>query len=271
SCGNDYIYIDCFHQQVDSPEALSVELSDRHFGIGGDGIVLIGPSNVADASMHTYNRDGSEGLMGGNAIRCVGKYLHDVRRINKLHLTIETASGLKQLRLITKNGQVIQVEVNMGKAELEPEKIPVLLDGSRVVDREVELCGCTQRITCVSTGNPHCVLFCSDVDGLDIDAVGPKIEYDPLFPERVNAEFVQPVNDRTLKMRVWERGSGETWACGTGACAAVVAAVENGLCPMGETVRVMLRGGDLFIRYLADGAVFLMGDAQKIYEGDIEI
>ena len=159
----------------------------------------------------------------------------------------------------------------MGKAELEPAKIPVSLDGSRVVDRKVELCGCTRRITCVSTGNPHCVLFCSDVDGLDIDAVGPKIEYDPLFPERVNAEFVQPVNDRTLKMRVWERGSGETWACGTGACAAVVAAVENGLCPMGETVRVMLRGGDLFIRYLADGAVFLMGDAQKIYEGDIEI
>ena len=271
SCGNDYIYVDCFSQQVDSPEALAVELSDRHFGVGGDGVVLIGPSNVADARMRTYNRDGSEGLMGGNALRCVGKYLHDARRVNKLHLTIETASGLRQLRLVTRNGQVIRVEVDMGRAGLEPAGIPVALDGSRVVDRAVDLAGAARRITCVSVGNPHCVLFDRNVDGLDVDAVGPLIEYDPLFPERVNVEFVQPVNAHTLKMRVWERGSGETWACGTGACAAVVAAVENGLCPAGETVRVMVRGGDLFVRYLADGPVFLMGDAQKIYEGDIEI
>ncbi|MGN1345735.1 MAG: carbamoyl-phosphate synthase large subunit, partial [Eubacteriales bacterium] len=271
ACGNDYIYVDCAEQTVDSPEFLSVVLSDRHYGIGSDGLVLIHPSNTADARMQMFNTDGSEGMMCGNAIRCVGKYLHDVKGIQKKSLTIETASGTKSLRLMTKDNQVVQAEVAMGRAELAPEAIPVTLTGDKIVNRTAEIGGENYRITCVSMGNPHCVVFCEETGTLNLAEIGPLFEESPLFPNRVNAEFVRVIDENTLKMRVWERGTGETFACGTGACAAVVAAAENGFCRRGETVRVMLPGGDLYIRYAPDGTVYMRGNAEAIYEGDVEV
>ena len=270
-CGNDYIYIDCFDSDIDSPEFLSVVLSDRHFGIGGDGIILICPSRVADAKMRIFNKDGSEGMMCGNGIRCVGKYLHDERGLGKTNITVETLSGIKQLKMITKDGAVTKVEVNMGKAELDPKKIPVALDGESVIDLQFDICGTEYRITCVSMGNPHCIVFCDEVDGLDLEKIGPMFENNPLFPERVNTEFVKVVDDHTVKMRVWERGSGETLACGTGSCATVVAACENGYCKKGEEVKVILVGGELEIRYEEDATVLMSGSAEKVFEGTVEI
>ena len=269
-CGNDYIYFDCLRAPLDSPESLSVWLSDRHFGIGGDGVVMICPSSVADAKMRMFNLDGSEGKMCGNAIRCVGKYLYDNGIVPRENMTIETLSGIKRLVLYPENGLVQSVTVDMGQAELAPARIPVALDGERVVDREVEIGGKPCRITCVSMGNPHCVVFVDNPEPLDLEKLGPVFENDPLFPERVNTEFVSVVNNHTLQMRVWERGSGETWACGTGACAAAVAAVLCGHCKKGETISVRLRGGELSIRY-TDEAVLMTGEAKKVFEGVVEI
>ena len=267
---NDYIYFDCFGQPVDSPESLSVQLSGRHQGIGGDGVILIEPSKIADARMRIFNRDGSEGKMCGNGIRCVGKYLYDNEYVTSDQITIETASGIKNLHLYIRGGTVKSVTVDMGRAELAPEQVPVLLDGERVVSREVILEEKPYVITCVSMGNPHCVIFCDNPDLVDLERVGPEIENAKLFPERVNVEFVSVLNAHTLKMRVWERGSGETLACGTGACAAVVAAVENGHCQKGEDVNVHLRGGDLLVRY-TDESVYMTGDARKNFEGFVEL
>ncbi len=268
--GNDYIYFNCFEQEVVSPESISVLLSDRHFGIGGDGIVLICPSEVADAKMRMFNLDGSEGRMCGNAIRCVGKYLYDNGMARKKELDIETLSGIKHLKLYTQNDRVSSVCVDMGSAQLEPGKIPVALDGGAVIDREVTVAGKKQRITCVSMGNPHCVVFRDTLDHLKIEEEGPLFEHDPLFPERVNTEFVSVIDKNTLKMRVWERGSGETWACGTGACAAAVAAVENGFCNKNEDITVRLKGGTLIIRY-TDDTVYMTGGARKVFEGCVEV
>ena len=268
-CGNDYIYIDCFEETVEDPETLARRLSDRHFGIGGDGVVLICPSGVADARMRMFNLDGSEGLMCGNAIRCVGKYLHDVRGVDKTEVTVETRSGIKRLRLILKDGLVDEAEVDMGKARLTPGAIPVTLPGEAVVDCPVSVAGGDYRITCVSMGNPHCVVFCDQPDSLRLEEVGPRFEHDPLFPERVNTEFVQVVDAHTLRMRVWERGSGETLACGTGACASVVAAVLCGHCPRDEEVQVLLRGGTLTVRYRVDGSVLMRGPAEFAFEGRV--
>ena len=268
-CGNDYIYIDCFEETVEDPETLARRLSDRRFGIGGDGVVLICPSGVADARMRMFNLDGSEGLMCGNAIRCVGKYLHDVRCVDKTEVTVETRSGIKQLRLILKDGLVDEAEVDMGKARLTPGAIPVALPGESVVDCPVSMAGGDYRITCVSMGNPHCVVFCDRPDTLRLEEVGPRFEHDPLFPERVNTEFVRVVNRTTLRMRVWERGNGETWACGTGACAAVAAAVENGYCQKDTDVTVQVRGGDLVVRY-TDQGITLTGNARLVYTGEME-
>ncbi len=270
SCGNDYIYFNCFDQRIDNPEGLSIRLSDRHFGIGCDGVVLIEPSDVADAKMRMFNIDGSEGKMGGNAIRCVGKYLYDNKIVDKTTVTIETQSGVKTLTLTLRNGEVSAAKVDMGKAILDPNLIPVKLGGEVVVDRPVTIGENDYFITCVSLGNPHCVTFTDNVDTLDIEKIGPMFENSDLFPERTNAEFVRVINRHTLKMRVWERGSGETWACGTGACAAAVAAVENGLCPKGEDITVKLRGGDLVINY-SDKGVFMSGSAVKVFEGTIEV
>ncbi len=269
-CGNDYIYIDCFVHTVENPEALAIRLSDRHFSVGGDGVVLICPSAVADAQMRMFNLDGSEGRMCGNAIRCVGKYLHDVRGMSGTQLSIETKSGIKQLELhCSEDGSVAEVQVDMGQAHLHPSSIPVALQGETVVDHPISLGGHDFRITCVSMGNPHCVTFLDDVDGLDIAAIGPLFEHCKIFPERVNTEFVQVLNRHTLRMRVWERGSGETLACGTGACACVVAAVKNGICPPDEDIRVQLTGGTLTIRYTPSGTVLMTGPAAFAFEGTV--
>ncbi len=269
-CGNDYIYFNCMDQKIDNPEGLSLQLSDRHMGIGGDGVVLICPSDVADARMRMFNLDGSEGKMCGNAIRCVGKYLYDKGIVNKEELTIDTLSGIKRLTLHKFDGKVKEATVDMGKAELKPAKIPALYDGERAVDRPITVGGKDYRVTCVSMGNPHAVVFCENPDTIDLDVIGPLFENHEKFPERVNTEFIRVMDDHTLKMRVWERGSGETWACGTGACAAVVAAVENGYCKKGEDVTVKLKGGNLVVRY-TDDAVFMTGNAEIAFEGVVEI
>ncbi len=270
-CGNDYIYFDCFKQKIDNPEALSVSLSDRHFGIGGDGVVLICPSDVADAKMRMFNLDGSEGKMCGNAIRCIGKYLYENGIVNKLDVSIETLSGIKHLQLNKQSGKIASVKVDMGKAELKPENIPVLLDGKKVVNREVDIAGGKYKISAVSMGNPHCIVLVDNVDKFDIETYGPKFENDPLFPERVNTEFIKIIDEHTIKMRVWERGSGETWACGTGACAAAVAACENGFCKKNTDITVKLLGGDLVIRYTDDGTVYMTGNAITSFEGKVVI
>ncbi len=268
--GNDYIYINCLENEINYPESLSVVLSDRHFSIGGDGVVLICKSDIADAKMRMFNLDGSEGKMCGNAIRCVAKYLYDNKIIPKTTMTIDTLSGIKELFLNTQNGLVSSVKVNMGKAELDPEKIPVKMKGDQVVNAPYIIDDKEYNITCVSMGNPHAILFYDEVDMLDLEKLGPKFENDPLFPERVNTEFIKVIDSKTLKMRVWERGSGETLACGTGACAAVVAAVLNGYCNKGEDVKVILLGGELVVNY-TDECVYMTGGCTKVFEGVIEI
>lgn len=272
-CGNDYIYFNCFDQRIDNPEGFALNLSDRHFGIGGDGVILICRSKIADAKMKMYNLDGSEGKMCGNGIRCVAKFMRDNGLVDRDEMTIETLSGLIRVSLRRHYGEVNGATVNMGKAILEPRLIPVDLDADengRVVDREVSIDGENYSITCVSMGNPHAVVFMNNVDNLDIDSIGPKFEHSPIFPERVNTEFIKVIDDHTLKMRVWERGSGETFACGTGACAAVTAAVLNGYCPKDEEITVLLKGGTLKIRY-TDEAVYLTGDAVTVFSGSITI
>ena len=269
-CGNDYIYIDCLEKMVSSPESLSVYMSDRHFGVGGDGIVLIAPSRVADCRMIMFNLDGSEGNMCGNAIRCVGKYMYDVAGHKKKHMTVETKSGIKKLELMTLGDEVVRVKVDMGKAELTPSKIPVTLEGDAIINRPVDYNRTTYNVTCVSMGNPHAVIFTDLVDALDLEKIGPDFETHEIFPERVNTEFIKVIDEHTLKMRVWERGSGETLACGTGACAAAVAACLNGYCKKGEDIKVILRGGELIIRY-TDEAVYMTGNCEKVFTGSIEI
>ena len=269
-CGNDYIYIDAFDQDIPAPESLTVLLSDRHFAIGGDGVVVMGPSRVADASMRIFNKDGSEGRMGGNAICCVAKYLYDNDIVRKREMTIETLSGVKTLRLLTHDDRVRHVTVDMGQAVLDAKAIPVNVSRECVINERVQIAGGEYDITCVSMGNPHCVVFVEETANVDVPAIGPLFENDPLFPERVNTEFVEIVDDHTLKMRVWERGNGETLACGTGACAAVVAAVENGFCKKDADIRVIVLGGDMYVRY-TDSGVFLSGEVIKVYDGVVEI
>lgn len=269
-CGNDYIYFNCFEQQVADPESLAIRLSDRHFGIGGDGIVLICPSEVADAKMRMFNADGSEGKMCGNATRCIGKYMYDHGLIDKPEMTLETLSGIKLLNMVAENGKIVRVTVDMGKAILKPSEIPTKYTGDLAVSVPLDVNGKQYSVTCVSMGNPHCVIFMDeDVETLDLPAIGPSFENHEMFPERINTEFIRVIDDHTLQMRVWERGSGETWACGTGACAAAVAAVLNGHCAKDQEITIHLRGGDLSIRY-TDEAVFLSGSATTVFEGSVE-
>ena len=267
-CGNDYIYFNCFEDPVEAPEQLAVRLSDRHKGVGGDGVILICPSEIADAKMRMFNLDGSEGKMCGNGIRCVAKYVFDHGIVRKKELKIETLSGIKTCTVHERNGKAEAITVDMGKAILTPGKIPVNLTGEAVIGRKVLLAGEEREITCVSMGNPHCVIFGGDPDQLELERIGPGFERDPLFPEQVNTEFIQVLDDHTLKMRVWERGSGETMACGTGACASAVAAVLNGYCPKGEDILVHLRGGDLTINYTED-RVLMTGEAVEVFTGQI--
>lgn len=255
-CGNDYIYFNCFEENIDNPEKTAVKLSDRHFGIGGDGIVLIMPSEIADFRMRMFNADGSEGNMCGNAIRCIGKYVYDRGMTDKTEIDIETKSGIKHLELKVTDGKVKLVTVNMG--------IPAVYE----VSANLMVGSETYKYTDVSMGNPHCVIFCDEPTDYLVHEVGPVIENMPIFPDRTNVEFVKVINDKTLQMRVWERGSGETWACGTGASATAVAAVENGICKKDEEICVKLLGGDLYIKYTDDG-VFMTGEASFVFDGEV--
>ena len=264
--GDDYIYVENFDGHITCPESLCIPLCSRHRGIGGYGIVLIEHSDVADAKMRVFNRDGSAGGMGGNAIRCVAKYLYDNGIVPRDDLTIEAGGTVHRLHLYTRFGTVGLVTVDMGKPAFEPANVPVTLEGERVIDRPVTIAGGEYRITCLSMGNPHCVVFADRMDEVDVAHLGPQFEHADIFPARTNTEFIRVVNRTTIKMRVWERGNGETRACGTGACAAVVAATENGLCPKGEPITVKVSGGDLIVTYDDDG-VRLTGNAELAFTG----
>ena len=268
-CGDDYIFFNNQCGIITCPESFAIEFCDRHYSIGGDGIVLIETSEIADAKMRIFNLDGSEGKMAGNSIRSVAKFLYDNDIVKKDEMTIETASGIKTVRVFTREGKVSSATVDIGKAELKPERIPVLMSGENVINRPYTVLDKEYNITCVSTGNPHCVVFVDNVDKIDIETVGRAFENAEIFPERVNTEFVRVVNSNTIKMRVWERGNGETLACGTGAAAAVVAAVENGYCKKGENITVKLRGGDLIVNY-TDEKITLTGNTNLVYKGEIE-
>lgn len=268
--GNDYIYFDCMDGEISNPEKLSVKLSDRHKGIGGDGIIMLCKSVKADCRMRMFNADGSEGKMCGNGVRCVGKLAHDLGYVRKNSCTVETLSGIKKLEFtLGKDGKVSSVKVDMGAPVLDCKSIPSLIGETTAVNYPLEVGGKTYGVTLVSMGNPHCVLFC-EPDSLDIEKLGRQFENHKVFPDRVNTEFISVTGANELKMRVWERGSGETHACGTGACAAAVAAVLNGFCAKGEEITVHLLGGDLKIVY-TDESVFMTGGAELVFTGEIEI
>lgn len=269
--GNDYIYVNCFEEKVDNPEKVSIYVSDRRKGIGSDGLVMIMPSDKADFRMRIFNADGSEAMMCGNATRCIGKYVYDKGLTDKTEITLETNSGIKYLTLFPENGKVEFVEVDMGKAILAPKDIPVISDKERFISEPVEVDGKEYKITCVSMGNPHAIVYMDDIKSLELEKIGPSFENHKLFPDRINTEFIEVVDSKTLNMRVWERGSGETFACGTGACASVVASVLNGYCNHDEEVTVHLRGGDLKITWNSDGTVIMKGPAALICDGDVDV
>ena len=269
AAGNDYILIDNLKGDIACPESLCVRLCEQHYGVGAEGMTLIEKSDVADAKMRQYNRDGTEGGTGGNALRCVGKYLYDRGLVSSADITIETAGGVKKLHLYTRYGKVTSVSVDMGPASFRPQDVPCTLPGDRIIDVPAEIAGQMWRVTCASMGNPHCVVFTDQVDALDLNAIGPAFENAPLFPQRVNAEFVRVVNPTTLRMRCFERGSGETMACGTGACAAAAAAIENGLCKKGAEITVQVPGGKLLVRY-TDETVVLTGKVEQVFEAETE-
>ena len=259
-----------FENKIDNPNKLSEIVSDRHFGIGSDGLIVINPSEKADFKMSMYNADGSEGKMCGNGIRCVAKYVYDNKMTDKTTITVETLSGIKTLELNVKNDKVETVKVNMGTPILLPKDVPVVSDKDKVVDEPIVIDDKEYRITCVSMGNPHAITFIENTDDLEIETIGPKFENNPIFPDRVNTEFIQVLDRNTVKMRVWERGSGETFACGTGACATVVACVLNGLTD--DKVTVKLLGGDLFIEYnREENTVYMTGPAKVSFTGKIEV
>jgi len=270
--GNDYIYFSAFDQTINDPNALSVKLSDRRFGIGGDGIILVCPSDIADAKMRIFNEDGSEAKMCGNGIRCVAKFVYDHGIVppEKTTVAIDTLSGVKTIDLTVENGKAVSAKVDMGAAILKPADIPMNHPGDTVINQPLLVDGELYMVTAVSMGNPHCVTFVDEVDSLALEKIGPRFENHPAFPDRVNTEYVKVIDDRTLQMRVWERGSGETWACGTGACATVVAACLNGFCKKGEDITVHLRGGDLIIRY-TDETIMMTGPATTVFEGEVEV
>ncbi len=269
--GNDYIYINCFQEKVSDPEKLSVFLSDVRFGVGSDGLVLILPSDKADFRMRIFNADGSEAMMCGNATRCIGKYVYDMGMTTKTEISLETNSGIKYLTLYPgADGKIESVKVDMGKAILVPKEIPVDSPLDRFIAQPVTVDGTEYAMTCVSMGNPHAVVFLPEIDSLDLEKIGPSFEHHPLFPDRVNTEFVRVIDAHTLQMRVWERGSGETFACGTGTCDTVVAAVLNGYCKKEEEILVHLRGGDLRIIYHEDDTVTMIGPATYVFEGKME-
>lgn len=268
--GNDYIYVNCLEEQVDNPAEVAIALSDRHFGVGSDGLILIKPSKIADFTMDMYNADGSRSEMCGNGIRCVGKYVYDYGLTDKTSVSIETLAGIKYLELHVKNGSVDTVTVDMGAPILEADAVPVVSDSVTVIDEAIFVAGSEYKITCVSMGNPHSVVFVDDVESFPLDTVGPMFEHHERFPNKVNAEFVQVIDRSTVKMRVWERGTGETMACGTGSCATAVACVLND--KTDEDVTVKLLGGDLLIRYdRENNKVYMTGPAKVVFDGVTDI
>ena len=267
--GNDYIYINCMDGVPFDPAALSVAMSPHRFSVGGDGIILICASDVADAKMRIFNADGSEAMMCGNGIRCVGKYLYDYGIVPKTEIAVETLSGVKYLSLTVENGKAKTIRVDMGKASFAPEAIPTTWNGE-MVNAPVPVAGETYNITGVSMGNPHGVVYVDDPAALDLAAIGPAFEHNPVFPNRVNTEFVKIADPTHLIMRVWERGSGETYACGTGACAVAAASVKNGYSPADTPITVKLLGGELTITARSDWSVTMEGPAEKVYEGVYE-
>lgn len=270
-CGNDYVYINCFDQKIVDPSSLSIALSDRRYGIGGDGIILIEPSEVADAKMRIFNKDGSEGKMCGNGIRCVAKYLLDNNMFSdSKNIRIDTLSGVKQLEILSNNGNEACIKVDMGKAVLDSAQIPVIFSKNKVIAEPITINGEVYYITCVSMGNPHCIVFCDEVYSINTKELGTALATQKIFPEGVNVEFVSIIDESNIAMRVWERGSGETLACGSGACASVVAAVENKFCPKNSDITVHLRGGKLVINY-SDDTVQMIGSAVSVFDGKIEI
>lgn len=269
--GNDYVYVNLFDEKVTDPSGLAVRISDRHFGIGSDGLILIAPSDTADCRMIMYNADGSEGAMCGNGIRCVAKYAYEHGIVSDKEITVETKSGIKSLKLTVEGGEVTYVEVNMGQAVLKPVDIPVKAEGDTFVAQKLNVDGVEYEVTCVSMGNPHCVIFTEGIDELDLEKIGPKFENHERFPDRMNTEFVEVIDHHTIKMRVWERGSGETISCGTGTCASTVAAVLNGYCRQGEEIEVRIRGGRLYDTYLDNGEVLMKGPAEEVFVGEIDV
>ena len=268
SCGNDYIFIENFDGSISCPESLCVSLCRPHYGIGGDGIVLMERSSIADVKMRSFNKDGSESPIAGNNLRCVAKYMYDKGYVRSEHISVETGSGVKYLKLFIRDAQVSSVAVDMGQASFEPADLPVI-SHKPMISSPLAVDGKEYSVTCLSVGNPHCVVFCDAIDALDLQTLGPKFEHAPEFPERINTEFVRVVDRHSLRMRVWERGNGETLACGTGACAAVAAAVENGCCDMGSDVTVSLPGGDLSVNYTRE-KITLTGSAIMVYRGSFE-
>lgn len=268
--GNDYIYVDCTQKSIDNPSEAAKKVSDRHFGIGSDGLVLILPSETADFRMRMFNSDGSESEMCGNAIRCVGKYVFDNGLTDKQIVKIETLAGIKVLDLTTEAGKVVLVRVDMGEPILIPKDIPVNSDKDRFISQPVEIDHRVYNVTAVSMGNPHAISYIEDVANFPLHEVGPKMETNKLFPRKVNSEFVEIIDRTTLKMRVWERGAGETLACGTGACAVLVSSVLNGVSDRAATIKLL--GGDLHIEWSeADNHVYMTGPAVKVFDGEIDI
>ena len=266
--GNDYVYANCFKEKIENPSELAVRISDRHFGVGSDGLIMINPSDKADFEMEMYNADGSRGEMCGNGIRCVAKYVYDYGLTDKTSISVETLAGIKYLDLTVEDGKVSLVKVDMGRPELEPSRIPVVAEGDRAVDEPITVDGKEYRMTCVSMGNPHAVVYVDcDVKELPLEEIGPGFEHHERFPKRVNTEFVRVLDRKTVEMRVWERGSGETLACGTGACAVAVSSALNGLTE--DEVTVKLLGGDLRIQWDRErDTVYMTGPAAVVFDGE---
>lgn len=268
--GNDYVYVNCFEEKIENPPAVARYVSDRHFGIGSDGLIMINPSEVADFEMEMYNADGSRGEMCGNGIRCVAKYVYDYGLTDKTQISVETLGGIKYLDLTVEDGKVVLVKVDMGKPELKSDLIPIISENEKVIDEPIEVDGQVYHMTGVSMGNPHTVIYVDDVKNLDLEKIGPKFENHERFPKRINTEFVHCIDRNTVEMRVWERGSGETLACGTGACAVAVASILNNLTDTRVTVKLL--GGDLKIEWDREkNHVFMTGPAKVVFDGVIDI
>lgn len=267
--GNDYVYVNCFKEKIENPSELAIKVSNRNFGVGSDGLIMINPSKVADFEMEMYNADGSRGEMCGNGIRCVGKYVYDYGLTDKTSISVETLGGIKYLELMVEDGKVKLVKVDMGSPELVPDKIPIVAEDQTVINAPIVVDGVEYRMTGVSMGNPHTVVYIDDVKGLEIEKIGPKFENHERFPKRINTEFARVIDRKAVEMRVWERGSGETLACGTGACAVAVASILNGLTE--DKVTVKLLGGDLEIEWDRDAnKVYMTGPAEVSFDGEMK-